>query len=209
VPFRNDVFLSSFSACRAPRERQAKRKTKEIAVNKSNCKAELEAAEKDIDLAKKSYTVELTTNKGPIRLQFLPDLAPGHVKNFIACAKIGFFDGLTFHRVIEGFMIQGGCPLGTGTGNSGRNIKAEFNSTPHVAGVLSMARSDSPNSASTQFFICHEEATFLDNKYTAFGKVTDQESQDTVNKIATVKTRNDKPIEAVTITKVTVKEAAK
>jgi peptidyl-prolyl cis-trans isomerase B (cyclophilin B) len=142
-------------------------------------------------------------------LKFFPELAPGHVKNFVALAKIGFFDGLIFHRVIEGFMIQGGCPQGTGFGNGGYNIKAEFNATPHTAGVLSMARSDSPDSASTQFFICHEDANFLDNKYTAFGKVIDQESQDTVNAIATTKTRSDKPIDKVTIAKAVVKETAK
>ena len=178
-------------------------------MNKSNCKAEVETAQKEIDFAKKTYTVELTTNKGPIRLKFFPELAPGHVKNFVGLAKIGFFDGLIFHRVIEGFMIQGGCPQGTGFGNGGYNIKAEFNATPHKAGVLSMARSESPDSASTQFFICHEDANFLDNKYTAFGKVADAESQDTVNAIALTKTRSEKPIEKVTITKAVVKETAK
>jgi peptidyl-prolyl cis-trans isomerase B (cyclophilin B) len=178
-------------------------------MNKSSCKAEVEKAQQDIDFAKKTYTVELTTSKGPIRIGFLPDKAPGHVKNFIALCKIGFYEGLGFHRVIEGFMIQGGCPQGTGTGSGGYTIKAEFNNTPHVAGVLSMARSSDPNSAGTQFFICHEDANFLDNQYTAFGKVLDKESQDTVNAIALVKTRNDKPIEAVTIKKAEVKEAAK
>jgi peptidyl-prolyl cis-trans isomerase B (cyclophilin B) len=180
-----------------------------ISVDKSNCKADVEKAQQDIDLTKKTYTVELTTTKGPIRLQFLPELAPGHVKNFLALCKIGFYDGLTFHRVIEGFMIQGGCPLGNGTGSGGYTIKAEFNATKHQPGVLSMARSQDPNSAGTQFFICHEDATFLDKNYTAFGKVADQESQQTVNTIATVKTRNEKPIEAVKIEKAVVKEAAK
>jgi cyclophilin family peptidyl-prolyl cis-trans isomerase len=178
-------------------------------MDKSNCKAEVEKAQKDIDLAKKTYSVELTTTKGPIRLEFFADKAPGHVKNFIALAKIGFYDGLTFHRVIEGFMIQGGCPLGSGTGSAGYQIKAEFNSTKHAPGVLSMARSNDPNSAGTQFFICHEEASFLDGKYTAFGKVMDQESQDTVNTIALVKTRNEKPVDKVVIEKAVVKEAAK
>jgi peptidyl-prolyl cis-trans isomerase B (cyclophilin B) len=178
-------------------------------LNKTNCKAELEKAQQDIDFAKKTYTVELTTNKGPIRLQFFTDLAPGHAKNFIGLSKIGFYDGLTFHRVIEGFMIQGGCPQGTGTGSGGYRIKAEFNANSHQAGVLSMARSDDPNSAGTQFFICHEPSTFLDKKYTAFGKVVDQESQDTVNAIALVKTRSDKPIENVVIQKAVVKETAK
>ncbi len=129
-------------------------------MNKTNCKAEVETAQKEIDFAKKSYTVELTTNKGPIRLEFFPELAPGHVKNFLALAKIGFYDGLIFHRVIKGFMIQGGCPEGSGTGDGGYKIKAEFNDTPHKPGVLSMARSQSPDSAGTQFFICLEDANF-------------------------------------------------
>src|SRR4051812_32304119 len=179
-------------------------------MNKSNCKAEVEAAQKDIDFKKNTYTVELTTNKGPIRLEFFPDIAPGHVKNFLGLAKIGFYDGLTFHRVIEGFMIQGGCPQGTGTGSGGYNIKAEFNPTKHVAGVLSMARSSDPNSAGTQFFICLDTQAGLDRQYTVFGKVLDTESQETVNKIGLVKTdRGDKPIDKVVIEKAVVKETAK
>jgi peptidyl-prolyl cis-trans isomerase B (cyclophilin B) len=179
-------------------------------VNKTNCKAEVETAQNDIDFAKNNYTVELTTNKGPIRLQFMPDLAPGHVKNFLALCKIGFYDGLIFHRIIPGFMIQGGCPAGTGFGNGGYNIKAEFNATKHIPGVLSMARSQDPNSAGTQFFICLETYPSLDRQYTAFGKVMDQESQDTVNAIGLTKTdRNDKPIDKVMIEKAVVKEAAK
>ena len=181
----------------------------EHTLNKTNCKADVEKAQKDIDFTKKTYTVELTTNQGPIRLQFFTDLAPGHAKNFIGLAKLGFYDGLTFHRVIKGFMIQGGCPLGTGTGDAGYKIKAEFNKTSHAAGVLSMARSTDPDSAGTQFFICHEPANFLDNKYTAFGKVMDKESQDTVNKIAVMKVRNEQPVDQVVIEKAVVKEAAK
>lgn len=179
-------------------------------LNKTNCKAEVEKAQQEIDLAKKTYTVELTTNKGTIRLGFFPDLAPGHVKNFVALSKIGFYDGVIFHRVIEGFMIQGGCPQGTGYGDGGYKIKAEFNATKHVPGILSMARSNDPNSAGTQFFICLEAYPSLDNQYTAFGKVFDQESQDVVNAIGLVKTdRGDKPVEKVVIEKATVKEAPK
>ena len=179
-------------------------------VNKANCKADVEKAQQEIDIAKKIYTVEMTTSKGPIRLEFFPDVAPGHVKNFVGLAKIGFFDGLIFHRVIEGFMIQGGCPAGTGYGNGGYNIKAEFNPTKHVAGVLSMARSSDPNSASTQFFICLDTQSSLDRQYTAFGKVKDAESQETVNKIGLVKTdRGDKPIDKVVIEKAVVKETSK
>ena len=107
-------------------------------------------------------------------------------------------------------MIQGGCPAGTGFGNGGYNIKAEFNATKHIPGVLSMARSQDPNSAGTQFFICLETYPSLDRQYTAFGKVMDQESQDTVNAIGLTKTdRNDKPIEKVMIEKAVVKETAK
>jgi len=153
--------------------------------------------------------VELDTTKGPIRLAFLPDLAPGHVKNFIALAQIGFYDNVIFHRVIPGFMIQGGCPLGTGTGDGGYKIKAEFNATPHVAGVLSMARSNDPNSAGTQFFICLDKHTHLDRQYTAFGKVADEESMKTVRAIGAVKTANERPVETVSIKKATVKTTPK
>ena len=178
-------------------------------MNKESCKADVEKAQKDIDFTKNTYTVELTTTKGPIRLEFFTDVAPGHAKNFIALSKIGFYDGLTFHRVIKGFMIQGGCPKGTGTGDAGYKIKAEFNANSHQPGVLSMARSNDPNSAGTQFFICHEAATFLDKQYTAFGKVKDKESQDTVNAIAVTKTSSEKPVEKVVIEKAVVKETAK
>src|SRR5882724_7452643 len=136
----------------------------------ANKKPEVDEASKNLDFVKFTYTANLDTSKGPIRLTFFPDLAPGHVKNFLGLAKIGFYDNLTFHRIIDGFMIQGGCPQGTGTGDGGYKIKAEFNSTPHVAGVLSMARSNDPNSAGTQFFICLEKASHLDRNYTAFGK---------------------------------------
>jgi peptidyl-prolyl cis-trans isomerase B (cyclophilin B) len=176
----------------------------------TNAKSKVEEAQKTIDFATKNYTVELDTSKGPIRLTFLPDVAPGHVKNFIALAKIGFYDNLIFHRVIKGFMIQGGCPQGTGTGNGGYNIKAEFNSTPHVAGVLSMARSTNPDSASTQFFICLDAHSHLDRNYTAFGKTADEESLKTVKAIGSVKTSSgDRPTDNVTIKKATVKETAK
>jgi peptidyl-prolyl cis-trans isomerase B (cyclophilin B) len=170
----------------------------------------IEAAAKTLDLAKNDYTVELTTNKGPIRLEFYADVAPGHVANFVSLAKAGMYDGLTFHRVIKDFMIQGGCPLGTGTGDRGYKIKAEFNKKPHTAGVLSMARSNDPNSAGSQFFICLGTQSFLDGKYTAFGKTLDQESMDTVSKIgASATDSNDKPKEKVVIQKATVTEKPK
>jgi peptidyl-prolyl cis-trans isomerase B (cyclophilin B) len=173
-------------------------------------KQQVEQAQQALDLNAKSYTAELATSKGPIRLNFLPGVAPGHVKNFLALAQLGFYNGVTFHRVIKGFMIQGGCPLGTGTGDAGYKIKAEFNATPHEAGVLSMARANDPDSAGSQFFICLDRHSHLDRKYTAFGKVADDESMNTVRAIGNVRVgANDKPVEPVTIQKVTVTERPK
>jgi peptidyl-prolyl cis-trans isomerase B (cyclophilin B) len=109
-------------------------------------------------------------------LEFWPETAPGHVRNFLDLCATGFYDGLTFHRVIPGFMIQGGDPTGTGTGNGPRSLKAEFSTEPeykHVPGVLSMARSTSPDSASCQFFVMHQSNTGLDGQYSAFGKCVD------------------------------------
>jgi peptidyl-prolyl cis-trans isomerase B (cyclophilin B) len=175
-----------------------------------NVKADVDKAIQALDLAGKDYTVELTTSKGPIRLEFFPDIAPGHVKNFIALAQIGFYDNVVFHRVIKSFMIQGGCPEGTGYGNGGYNIKAEFNSTKHVPGILSMARSNSPDSASTQFFIMLEKYPSLDGQYSAFGKVVDEESMKTVRAIGDVAVgANDRPKDKVVIQKAEVKETAK
>src|SRR5262249_33318618 len=120
------------------------------------------------------------------------------------------YDGVTFHRVIKGFMIQGGCPEGTGTGGPGYHIKAEFNATPHEPGVLSMARTNDPDSAGSQFFICLERYPSLDNKYTAFGRTADKDSMATVWAIGDVRTgANDRPNEKVVIRKVTVTEGAK
>jgi peptidyl-prolyl cis-trans isomerase B (cyclophilin B) len=173
-------------------------------------KSQVEDAQKSIDTSKRNYSVELKTNKGPIRLKFLPEVAPGHVKNFVALSKLGFYKGVTFHRVIKGFMIQGGCPLGTGTGDAGYKIKAEFNATPHEPGVLSMARAQEPDSAGSQFFICLERHSHLDRNYTAFGKVADEESMATVRAIGSVQTaRGDKPVQPVVIEEVTVTETPK
>jgi peptidyl-prolyl cis-trans isomerase B (cyclophilin B) len=175
-----------------------------------NVKDKVTAAQAKIDLTKNTYKVELQTSKGPIRLNLLPEVAPGHVKNFVALAQSGFYNGVTFHRIIKGFMIQGGCPEGTGSGGPGYQIKAEFNKTPHEAGVLSMARTNDPNSAGSQFFICLGRHTHLDGQYTAFGKTADEESLATVWAIGNVATgASDKPREAVVIEKVTVMETAK
>jgi peptidyl-prolyl cis-trans isomerase B (cyclophilin B) len=122
----------------------------------------------------------IETKFGEIELELLPDKAPGHVKNFVDLAKKGFYDGTTFHRVIPGFMIQGGDPntrdpkgprSAHGTGGPGYQIKAEFNDTPHKRGVLSMARAQNPDSAGCQFFIVVQDSNFLDKQYTAFGRV--------------------------------------
>ena len=107
-------------------------------------------------------------------IKLRPDLAPNHVAQIVALAEEGFYDGIVFHRVIPGFMAQAGCPSGLGTGGSKKpNIKQEFSSEPHVRGVVSMARTSDPNSANSQFFICFDDATFLDRQYTVWGQVTD------------------------------------
>jgi len=149
-------------------------------------------------------TVE--TSEGTMKFEFFPDKAPGHVENFVKLAEDGFYDGTVFHRVISGFMIQGGCPEGTGTGNPGYKIKAEFNDTHHERGVLSMARSQDPNSAGSQFFVCHGDAGFLDGQYTAFGRLV--EGDDTLDKIANAPTQpggeGSKPVSPVQVSKVTI-----
>lgn len=172
-----------------------------------NVKPQVEAAQKDLDIENKTYQAVIETSAGTIRVNFFPEVAPGHVKNFLGLAKTGFYDNGVFHRVIEGFMIQGGCPQGTGYGGPGYTIDAEFNSTLHEPGVLSMARSSSPNSAGSQFFICLERVPHLDNQYTAFGKTADDESLQVVKTIGGVETdASDKPKKAVQIKKVSVVE---
>ena len=118
-------------------------------------------------------TLILDTSKGEVIIECLPDLAPGHVKHIKELARDGFYDGIVFHRVIDGFMAQTGDPTGTGTGGSGKKLAAEFSSEPHLRGVCSMARAMDPNSADSQFFICFDDATFLDGQYTVWGKVID------------------------------------
>lgn len=144
-------------------------------------------------------------NGKKIVAELYPDKAPNTVNNFISLVKSGFYDGLTFHRVIEGFMIQGGCPKGNGTGGPGYCIKGEFkangvkNDLKHERGVLSMARAMDPNSAGSQFFIMHETSPHLDGQYAAFGKVT--KGMDVVDKIACVRTDfSDRPLQKVVIT---------
>jgi cyclophilin family peptidyl-prolyl cis-trans isomerase len=127
-------------------------------------------------------TLVIETSKGRVVIALRPDLAPKHVERIKQLAREGYYNGVPFHRVIEGFMAQTGCPHGTGTGGSSYpNLKAEFSAEPHVRGVCSMARAQSPDSANSQFFICFDDATFLDKKYTVWGKVI--EGMDVVDKI--------------------------
>ena len=153
-------------------------------------------------------TIEME-NGGIIKAELYPEIAPNTVNNFISLINKNFYDGLIFHRVIRGFMIQGGCPDGIGTGGPGYGIKGEFsangfaNDLKHSAGVLSMARSMMPNSAGSQFFIMHKDAPHLDGAYAAFGKIT--EGMDTVNAIAECQTDySDRPLEDQVIKTVTV-----
>lgn len=143
-----------------------------------------------------------------MKAELYPDIAPNTVKNFLSLVNKGFYDGLIFHRVIQGFMIQGGCPDGTGMGGPGYTIKGEFsqngftNDLVHEPGVLSMARSMSPNSAGSQFFVMHKNSPHLDGAYAAFGKIT--EGMEIVNKIAETATDySDKPLETQVMKKVT------
>jgi peptidyl-prolyl cis-trans isomerase B (cyclophilin B) len=153
----------------------------------------------------------LKTSEGEIVLEFWPDVAPKHVANFKKLAKDGFYDGTAFHRVIKGFMIQGGDPLTKdeskqamwGTGGPGYKIDAEFNDKPHVRGVLSMARSQDPNSAGSQFFICHGDPSFLNKQYTAFGKLI--KGDDVLEKIATTETQpGDRPVKRMALESVKI-----
>lgn len=149
------------------------------------------------------YVATLETDEGPVVIEFYPQEAPNHARNFIALAKAGFYDGLIFHRCIPGFMIQGGCPLGRGTGGPGYNLKAEFNGKPHKRGVLSMARSADPDSAGSQFFICVAPANFLDRQYSAFGEV--KSGMEAVDKIVARPTgREDRPRNPVKINSVKI-----
>ncbi len=145
--------------------------------------------------------VIMETSMGRIVLELFPDVAPNHVKNFLDLVNQGFYNGLTFHRVIKGFVIQGGDPKGDGTGDAGYTIPAEFSNLQHMPGTLAMARGPDPNSASCQFYICLAQLPGLDGNYTIFGQTV--EGLDVVNKIGNVETgQNDMPVETVNIVKV-------
>jgi len=152
----------------------------------------------------------IETSMGNIEIVFMPDKAPGHVKNFVDLAQKGFYDETTFHRVIPGFMIQGGDPntknedrSDDGFGGPGYGIQAEFNDATHARGILSMARSSDPNSAGSQFFIVVKDSPFLDGQYTVFGKVA--QGMDVVDKIVNVpRDRRDNPLQKVVMIKVSI-----
>jgi len=174
---------------------------------------EAKAAEEEKPMSNyENKIAELHTSMGEIDLRFFPEVAPNHVKNFIDLSEKGFYNGTKFHRVIEGFVIQGGDPntvsgpRGTwGTGGSGKNVGAEFNKIHHGRGILSMARSRDINSASSQFFICVADVPSLDNQYTVFGDVT--KGMDVVDKIVAASKGMENPSEPVTLEKVVVREA--
>lgn len=161
-----------------------------------------------INLANPIVTITME-NGDVIKAELYPEIAPNTVNNFISLVKKGYYNGLTFHRIINGFMIQGGCPEGTGTGGPGYQIKGEFaqngfeNNLAHTPGVLSMARAMMPDSTGSQFFIMHKAAPHLDGAYAAFGKVI--EGMDIVDKIATVETSwGDRPVKPQIMKTVTV-----
>jgi peptidyl-prolyl cis-trans isomerase B (cyclophilin B) len=169
------------------------------------------AVKKEKSMAEK--VAEIHTSKGEIDIRFYPDVAPGHVKNFIELAESGFYNGTKFHRIIPGFMIQGGDPntktsnvSSWGTGGSGKNIKAEFSAKPHTRGIVSMARAQDPNSASSQFFIVVADSRFLDNQYSVFGEVL--KGMVVADKIVSApRGAQDRPNEPVSIEKIVIRDA--
>ncbi len=175
-----------------------------------NRRAEVDKALEGIDFDKNTYQIELDTTAGKILLDLWSDVAPGHCKNIIGLSKIGFYDGVVFHRVIADFMIQGGCPQGRGTGGPGYTINAEFNNRLHEPGVLSMARTSNPNSAGSQFFLCVARVPHLDRQYTAFGKTADDASLKVVMTIGSTETNaEDRPLKEIKIKTAKVLEKAK
>ena len=153
----------------------------------------------------KQYVATMDTTEGKIVLELYPKIAPHHVNSFVFLSREGFYNNVPFHRVIKGFMIQGGDPTGTGMGGPGYQLKAEFNNLKHTRGVLSAARSQNPNSAGSQFFIMHQDSPHLDNNYTAYGKVL--EGMDVVDKIVSLPTgAQDRPVNLPRIKGITIEE---
>ena len=167
----------------------------------ANRRAEVDQAIADVDFDANTYQIEFETTAGRMLLDLYPDVAPGHCKNIIGLTKIGYYNGIIFHRVIKDFVIQVGCPNGTGTGGPGYTIDAEFNEVLHEAGVLSMARTSAPNSAGSQFFIYMGRVPHLDRQYTVFGKTADDESLKNALSVGNSATdANDRPTKEVKIT---------
>jgi peptidyl-prolyl cis-trans isomerase B (cyclophilin B) len=153
----------------------------------------------------KAYTATIETDAGTMVAELYPKIAPQTVNSFVFLAREGFYEGVIFHRVIPGFMIQGGDPTGTGSGGPGYQLKAEFNDTKHDKGVLSMARTSDPDSAGSQFFVMHARAPHLDNQYTAFGRVT--RGLEVIDKIVNApRNAEDRPDQPVKIKKITIEE---
>ena len=174
-------------------------------MDTANLSEKVNEVVRDLDFEQKKYQIAIETNHGNITLDLFPDLAPEHCRNIIGLTKLGFYDELNFHRIVKGFVIQGGCPEGDGTGGPGYHIKAEFNDRPHKAGVLSMARAQDPDSAGSQFFICLADVPYLDGQYTVFGQTADEESLSVVLDIGKAETGpGDRPREEVKILKAMV-----
>ncbi len=190
------------SAAKAEKKMKSESKKAAKKATKKNMDIKYEAKIRN----EKNHIVKLETNFGDMYLELFHDLAPNHADSFFARVKDHFYEGTIFHRVIPGFMIQGGDPTGTGMGDPkrpGYTLNAEFSKEKHKRGILSMARTNDPNSASCQFFICHKDAPFLDGKYTVFGNLL--KGYDVLDAIATTPTgAQDRPIKTVRILKTTV-----
>ena len=210
----------TLSACSAPSQQSESGASSATATTAADTAATTPppaAAEQEKPMSYyQNKVAEMKTGKGTIVLRFFPDVAPNHVRNFIDLAEKGFYNGTKFHRVIEGFMIQGGDPNTRsgdpstwGMGGAETNVKAEFNSKPHKRGVLSMARSQHPDSASSQFFIVVKDSNFLDNQYTVFGEVLS--GMDVADAIVSAQKRpgSDMPVDPVAIESITVREETK
>lgn len=193
--------MDLFAKLNEPLPTPAPVKTPAALPVETNRRAEVDAAIVEIDFAKNTYQIEFETTAGRLLFDLAPDVAPEHSRNFIGLTKIGFYNGIIFHRVVKGFVIQAGSTKGDGTGGPGYTIKAEFNDRPHVAGVLSMARAKDPNSAGSQFFICLDKVPSLDKQSTVFGKTADQASLDIALKIGNVRIdNNSRPLDDIKIT---------
>jgi peptidyl-prolyl cis-trans isomerase B (cyclophilin B) len=185
---------TAFAQTTQPSQPEAKKERKEYK----------EPPEMKID-KEKTYIATIETDAGTMVAELYPKIAPQTVNSFVFLAREGFYEGIIFHRVIPNFMIQGGDPTGTGMGGPGYQVKAEFNNTKHEPGVLSMARSADPDSAGSQFFVVHGDASFLDGKYTAFGKL--KSGLEVVDKIVKApRDGNDRPQNPVKIKKITIEE---